>query len=215
MASISGDPAMKAAFEAGEDIHAATAAHVYKVDLNEVTSDMRRRAKTVNFGVMYGISAFGLSQRLGIPRKEAAEIIEHYFASFPSIKDYMDKTLESARTKGYVETLTGRRRYLPDVNSKNGTIRGMAERNAINTPIQGTAADMIKLAMSAIWNTLNEKKLKSKLVLQVHDELIFDLEASERTEVEPMVRRMMIEALPLEVPIEVEIGTGAHWLEAH
>ncbi len=127
----------------------------------------------------------------------------------------MDKTLESARTKGYVETLTGRRRYLPDVNSKNGTIRGMAERNAINTPIQGTAADMIKLAMSAIWNTLNEKKLKSKLVLQVHDELIFDLEASERTEVEPMVRRMMIEALPLEVPIEVEIGTGAHWLEAH
>lgn len=215
MASISGDPAMKAAFEAGEDIHAATAAHVYKVGLKDVTSDMRRRAKTVNFGVMYGISAFGLSQRLGIPRKEAAEIIAHYFDSFPSIKDYMDKTLESARSKGYVETLTGRRRYLPDVNSKNGTIRGMAERNAINTPIQGTAADMIKLAMSSIWNALNAKKHETKLVLQVHDELIFDLRETEQSDVEPMVRQMMIESLPLEVPIEVEIGTGANWLEAH
>ena len=215
MASISGDPAMKAAFEAGEDIHAATAAHVYKVGLQDVTNDMRRRAKTVNFGVMYGISAFGLSQRLGIPRKEASEIIEHYFDSFPAIKGYMDETLESARSKGYVETLTGRRRYLPDVNSRNGTIRGMAERNAINTPIQGTAADMIKLAMSAIWNELNTKNLETKLVLQVHDELIFDLKETERLEVEPLVRKRMIDALPLEVPIEVEIGTGANWLEAH
>lgn len=215
MASISGDPAMKAAFEEGEDIHAATAAHVYKVGLQDVTNDMRRRAKTVNFGVMYGISAFGLSQRLGIPRKEASEIIEHYFDSFPAIKGYMDETLESARSKGYVETLTGRRRYLPDVNSRNGTIRGMAERNAINTPIQGTAADMIKLAMSAIWNELNTKNLETKLVLQVHDELIFDLKETERLEVEPLVRKRMIDALPLEVPIEVEIGTGANWLEAH
>jgi DNA polymerase-1 len=215
MASISGDPAMKAAFEAGEDIHAATAAHVYKVGLQDVTNDMRRRAKTVNFGVMYGISAFGLSQRLGIPRKEASEIIGHYFDSFPAIKGYMDETLESARSKGYVETLTGRRRYLPDVNSRNGTIRGMAERNAINTPIQGTAADMIKLAMSAIWNELNTKNLETKLVLQVHDELIFDLKGTERLEVEPLVRKRMIDALPLEVPIEVEIGTGANWLEAH
>lgn len=215
MASISGDPAMKAAFEAGEDIHAATAAHVYKVGLQDVTNDMRRRAKTVNFGVMYGISAFGLSQRLGIPRKEASEIIDHYFDSFPAIKGYMDETLESARSKGYVETLTGRRRYLPDVNSRNGTIRGMAERNAINTPIQGTAADMIKLAMSAIWNELNTKNLETKLVLQVHDELIFDLKETERLEVEPLVRKRMIDALPLEVPIEVEIGTGANWLEAH
>jgi DNA polymerase-1 len=127
----------------------------------------------------------------------------------------MDETLESARSKGYVETLTGRRRYLPDVNSRNGTIRGMAERNAINTPIQGTAADMIKLAMSAIWNELNTKNLETKLVLQVHDELIFDLKETERLEVEPLVRKRMIDALPLEVPIEVEIGTGANWLEAH
>ncbi len=215
MASISGDPAMKAAFDSGEDIHAATAAHVYKVDLSDVTSDMRRRAKTVNFGVMYGISAFGLSQRLGIPRKEAAEIIEHYFTSFPSIKDYMDQTLESAREKGYVETLTGRRRYLPDVKSANGTIRSMAERNAINAPIQGTAADMIKLAMSAIWNAMEKRSLESKLVLQVHDELVFDLKESEKEEVAPIVRELMINALPLEVPIEVEMGFGKHWLEAH
>ena len=215
MASISGDPSMKAAFESGEDIHAATAAHVFNVDLVDVTKDMRRKAKTVNFGVMYGISAFGLSQRLGIPRKEAAEIIKHYFDSFPSIKDYMEKTLESARSKGYVETLTGRRRYLPEVLSANGTIRSMAERNAINAPIQGTAADMIKLAMSAIWNTMEERKLESKLVLQVHDELVFDLKQSELSIVEPLVRDLMIHALPLEVPIEVELGSGAHWLEAH
>ena len=215
MASISGDPAMKSAFESGDDIHAATAAHVYKVDLADVTKDMRRKAKTVNFGVMYGISAFGLSQRLGIPRKEAAEIIEHYFESFPSIKDYMEETLESARSKGYVETLTGRRRYLPDVQSANGTIRSMAERNAINAPIQGTAADMIKLAMSAIWRTMEERSLESKLVLQVHDELVFDLKESEQEEIEPLVRELMIHALPLDVPIEVEIGSGVHWLEAH
>ncbi|MBT5926244.1 MAG: DNA polymerase I, partial [Verrucomicrobia bacterium] len=215
MASISGDPDMKAAFESGEDIHSATAAHVYKVDLQDVTKDMRRKAKTVNFGVMYGISAFGLSQRLGIPRKEAAEIIEHYFESFPSIKDYMEQTLESARSKGYVETLTGRRRYLPDIQSANGTIRSMAERNAINAPIQGTAADMIKLAMSAIWNAMEEQSLDSKLVLQVHDELVFDLKQSEQADIEPMVRELMVNALPLEVPIEVELGSGAHWLAAH
>ena len=215
MASISGDPDMKAAFESGEDIHSATAAHVYKVDLQDVTKDMRRKAKTVNFGVMYGISAFGLSQRLGIPRKEAAEIIEHYFESFPSIKDYMEQTLESARSKGYVETLTGRRRYLPDIQSANGTIRSMAERNAINAPIQGTAADMIKLAMSAIWNAMEEQSMDSKLVLQVHDELVFDLKQSEQADIEPMVRELMVNALPLEVPIEVELGSGAHWLAAH
>jgi len=215
MASMSGDPAMQSAFETGGDIHAATAAHVYKVNLENVTKEMRRKAKTVNFGVMYGISAFGLSQRLGIPRKEAAEIIEHYFESFPSIKDYMEETLESARSKGYVETLTGRRRYLPDVQSANGTIRSMAERNAINAPIQGTAADMIKLAMSAIWRAMEERSFESRLVLQVHDELVFDLEESEQQEIEPLVRESMIHALPLEVPIEVEIGSGVHWLEAH
>ncbi|MDG1890202.1 MAG: DNA polymerase I [Verrucomicrobiota bacterium] len=215
MASMSGDPSMAMAFKAGEDVHAATAARIYKVALTDVTREMRRRAKTVNFGIMYGISPFGLSQRLRISRAEAAEIIEEYFQSFPLIKDYMALTLERARSKGYVETLLGRRRYLPDIQSANGTIRNMAERNAINAPIQGSAADMIKLAMSAIWSQLQERELETRLVLQVHDELVFDLREDEETAVKSMVRDLMVEALPLSVPVEVDIGMGANWLEAH
>ena len=215
IASLSGDAGMKTAFVSGEDIHTATAAKVYNVFPEMVTPEMRRKAKMVNFGVAYGISAFGLAQRLGIPRKEAAEIIEQFFASFPGIKDYIDQTIEFAREHGYVKTLSGRRRYLRDINSANGTVRGGAERNAINSPIQGTAADMIKLAMARIGQTLEARQLKSRLLLQVHDELVFDLWESEEAELRQLVWDAMQSALPLEVELEVQIGTGQNWLEAH
>ena len=206
---------MKTAFVSGEDIHTATAAKVYNVFPEMVTPEMRRKAKMVNFGVAYGISAFGLAQRLGIPRKEAAEIIEQFFASVPGIKDYIDQTIEFAREHGYVKTLSGRRRYLRDINSANGTVRGGAERNAINSPIQGTAADMIKLAMAQIGQALEARELKSRLLLQVHDELVFDLWESEEGELRELVSDAMQSALPLEVELEVQIGTGQNWLEAH
>jgi DNA polymerase-1 len=215
MASMSGDPAMKAAFAAGEDIHAATAAHVFQVPSKEVTQEMRRQAKMVNFGVLYGISAFGLAQRLGISRTEAAAIIEHYWKNFPSIKAYIDQTLEQARANGYVATLLGRRRYLPDIQSANGTIRGMAERNAINTPIQGTAADMIKLAMIGIGREMAAGGFRSQLILQVHDELVFDVLDEELDELKELVGKQMRHALPMEVAMEVEMGVGEHWLAAH
>ena len=166
----------------------------------------------VNFGVLYGMSAFGLSQRLRISRKDASEIIDHYWASFPSIKAYMDRTVEQARERGYVETLLGRRRYLPDIQSANGTIRAMAERNAINSPVQGSAADMIKAAMVLVWKTFCKKSLASRLV---HDELIFDAKVDEVDEIKPMIRECMVQALPLDVPVEVDIGVGSHWLSAH
>jgi DNA polymerase-1 len=169
----------------------------------------------VNFGIAYGISAFGLAQRLGIPRGEAAGIIEQYFASYPGTRRYMDETIASARERGWVQTLTGRRRALPDIRSANGTVRGAAERNAINTPIQGTAADMIKIAMARIHAGIEQHGLRSRMVLQVHDELVFDLFAPEEDELRTLVEEWMKNALPLEVPIEVEIGVGANWLEAH
>ena len=215
MASMSGDPSMKAAFESGQDIHAATAAHVFHVEAEAVTEEMRRKAKMVNFGVLYGMSAFGLSQRLGISRKDASEIIDHYWASFPSIKAYMDRTVEQARERGYVETLLGRRRYLPDIQSANGTIRAMAERNAINSPIQGSAADMIKAAMVLVWKAFSRKSFASRLILQVHDELIFDAKLDELDQIKAMIRECMVQALPLDVPVEVDIGDGPHWLAAH
>jgi len=180
-----------------------------------VDSDQRRKAKMVNFGIIYGISAFGLSQRLGIPRGESAEIIAQYFQSYPGIRKFMDDTIEFAREHGYVETVTGRRRNIRDINSANATIRGGAERLAINTPVQGTAADMIKLAMSAIHGELARRELKSKLILQVHDELVLDLFKSEENEVTALVEEKMRTALELEVPIVVEMGTGNNWLEAH
>src|SRR2546427_4643904 len=167
------------------------------------------------YGIAYGMSAFGLAQRLGIPRKEAAEIIEHYFAQFPGIRKYMSDTVEFARQRGYVETITGRRRYLRDIRSSNATIRGAAERNAINTPIQGTAADMIKLAMIQIHRELAARNLKTRMILQVHDELIFDLHVPERDVVMALVQDKMKNALSLDVPVVVEIGTGRNWLEAH
>ncbi len=212
---ISGDENMREAFEKGYDIHAATAAKVYNVPLEEVTSELRRNAKTVNFGIIYGISAFGLSQRLGIPRAEAAALIEQYFQTYPKIKAYMTDIVDSAREKGYVETLLGRRRYIRDIHSANATVRGFAERNAINAPIQGSAADMIKLAMIRIHADMKRRKMRSKMTLQVHDELVFDAHKEELEELKQLVADGMKNALSMKVPVLVEMGTGDNWLEAH
>ena len=215
MASISGDDALQSAFSEGLDIHSATASKVYSVDLDSVTSDMRRGAKTVNFGIIYGISAFGLSRRLNVRRSEASELIDSYFEQYPKVKEFMSKTIEFAKENGYVETITGRRRYLRDINSSNAMIRSAAERTAINTPIQGTAADMIKLAMTRVQSALNEGGFDTQMILQVHDELLFDMAIDEETEIKEMVVEEMKNALPLNVPITVDVGTGDNWLEAH
>ena len=214
MAHLSGDQHMKAAFESGEDIHTATAARVFGVALADVTSDMRRKAKMVNFGIIYGISAFGLAQRLRIPRKEAAEIIESYFKQYPAVKACMDGIIETARNKGYVETIAGRRRHIRDINTANGTVRAAAERYAINAPIQGSAADMIKIAMIRIHDMLKQKHAKTRMLLQVHDELVFELHKDEHDLIED-IRNLMSDALPLSVPVIVDCGTGNNWLEAH
>ncbi|QHI69477.1 DNA polymerase I [Tichowtungia aerotolerans] len=212
MAHLSGDEHMKQAFIDGADIHTATAARVFGVAPEEVTKEQRRRSKMVNFGIIYGISAFGLSQRLRIPRKEAAEIIENYFAQYPAVKQFMDSLIDGARDKGYVETITGRRRHIRDINSNNGTVRSAAERYAINAPIQGSAADLIKIAMIRIEKMLRGKR--SKLLLQVHDELVFDLHNDEQDLI-PEIQKLMQEALPLSVPLIVDCGTGDNWLQAH
>jgi DNA polymerase-1 len=188
---------------------------VFGVELEDVETDMRRKAKMVNFGLAYGMSAFGLAQRLGIPRREAADIMENYFEQFPGMKKFMSDTIEFAQKNGYVETVTGRRRYLRDINSGNGTVRAGAERNAINAPIQGAAADMIKIAMSAIHRELSEGGYKTKMLLQVHDELVFDLHEDEVDRVKTMVEEKMRMAIELDVPIVVEMGVGRTWLEAH
>jgi len=203
------------AFKQGIDIHTATASKVWGVPIEEVDKDMRRKAKTVNFGIIYGISAFGLSQRVGIPRFEAKEIIDNYFAQFPGIKKYMDDTIAFARDNGYVETISGRRRNLRDINSRNANIRGFAERNAINAPIQGSAADMIKIAMINIADWLKSTDLKTQMILQVHDELLFDVPKNELETVQSKVKEIMEGAMVLDVPVLVESGTGANWLEAH
>lgn len=215
MAAFSGDETMIQAFRDGKDIHAITASKLYKIPLQDVSSDMRRKAKTANFGIIYGISAFGLAQRLQIPRREAAEIIDNYFAEFPSIKKYMDRVINEGRENGFVSTFLGRRRYLPDINSRNQTLRGFAERNAINAPIQGTAADMIKLAMINIHNWMTAEKLESKMILQVHDELVFDVVKPETGQILEKIPALMKEAMPLAVPMDVGIGVGTNWLEAH
>lgn len=215
MAELSKDAAMLEAFNSNEDIHTATAAKVYNVALTDVTGDMRRNAKMVNFGIIYGISAFGLAERLNIPRKEAGSIIDNYFEQYPGVKNYMDATIVNAREKGYVETLMGRRRNLRDINSSNQNVRGFAERNAINAPIQGTAADMIKVAMINIHADFVANNLKSKMLLQVHDELVFDVYTPELDKVKAIVENRMKNALPMSVPIEVEMGTGKNWLDAH
>lgn len=215
MASFCKDETMLEAFQKGTDIHASTASKIFKVPVAEVTGEMRRKAKTANFGIIYGISAFGLSQRLSIPRKEATEIIENYFLEFPSVKRYMDEAINQGRERGYVETILKRRRYLRDINSANFTIRGMAERNAINAPIQGSAADIIKVAMINIHDWMKKEKLKSKMILQVHDELVFDAHQSEIEVLKEKVEDLMKNAILLEVPMEVGTGTGANWLAAH
>ena len=215
MAHLSQDENMLAAFNADHDIHAATAANIYKVPIEEVTSDMRRKAKTANFGIIYGISTFGLSERLGVSRAEAKELIDGYFMSFPGVKDYIDTTIENAKRDGYVETLLHRRRYLPDINSRNANVRGYAERNAVNAPIQGTAADVIKIAMVKIADRLKREGLKAEMLLQVHDELNFNVPHDEVERVKALVREEMESAMKLSVPLRVDIGVGANWLEAH
>ncbi len=215
MAALSGDDAMAEAFQRGLDIHQATAARVYNVELTATTPDMRRTAKMVNFGIIYGISSFGLSQRLGIPRAEAGNIIESYFAQYPGVKSYMEREVEDARKRGYVVTLTGRRRYLRDINSSNATIRNATERVAMNTPIQGTAADLIKLAMVRVDALLREHGFKARMLLQVHDELLFEVPVEEVEKLKPVILEAMQQALELRVPVLVETGTGKNWLEAH
>lgn len=214
-AAFAKDKTMIEAFRNKRDIHATTAAKVFKVALEKVTPDMRRKAKEVNFGILYGSTAFGLAQNLGISKTEAAEIIDAYFKEFPGIKRYMDDSINFAREKEYVETILGRRRYLRDINSRNITTRGFAERNAINAPIQGSAADIIKIAMVHIHEFLKNGKFKSKMIMQVHDELIFDLHKEEEAAVKPRVVELMKHAVNIEVPMEVEVGVGANWLEAH
>lgn len=214
-ASFAKDETMIEAFRLGRDIHTTTAAKVFKVEIDKVTPDMRRKAKEVNFGILYGSTAFGLAQNLNISRTEAAEIIESYFKEFAAIKRYMDDSINLARAKEYVETILGRRRYLRDINSRNISTRGFAERNAINAPIQGSAADIIKMAMINIQRWLQKEKLKSKMILQVHDELVFDLHIDEQEIIKSKVRELMKSAVLLDVPMEVEIGIGKNWLEAH
>ena len=217
MADFSGDATMIEAFRRGIDVHSSTASKVFRVPLSGVDAEMRRKAKTVNFGIIYGISAFGLAQRIGISRKEATDIIDTYFQEFPSVKQFMDESINRARELEYAETLLKRRRYLRDINSRNATLRGYTERNAINAPIQGTAADIIKLAMINIYHWLREEKLKTRMILQVHDELVFDAVQEEVEYITPKIRELMTQALllPRGVPLEVEVGTGRNWLQAH
>ena len=215
MAHLSEDSHMIEAFNKGEDIHAATAARIFKIPIDEVTSDMRRKAKTANFGIIYGISAFGLADRLNIPRTEAKALIDGYFDNFPGVKAYMDHCIRQAREKGFVETLFMRKRYLPDINSRNAIVRGMAERNAINAPIQGTAADIVKKAMVEIHKRMMAESFKSKMILQVHDELNFDVYKPELERIKVLVKESMESACSLRVPLLVDMGVGKNWLEAH
>lgn len=215
MASLSGDKHMIEAFLEGHDIHAATSAKIFHKSIDEVTKDERRKAKSANFGIIYGISAFGLAQGLDIDRREAKELIDGYFESFPEVEQFIERCKDEARQKGYAETIMGRRRYLPDINSKNGTVRAFAERNAVNAPIQGTAADIMKVAMIRVWQRLKAEGLKTKLILQVHDELNFSVPQNEREQVERIVKEEMQNACHLAVPLIADGGWGNNWLEAH
>jgi DNA polymerase-1 len=215
IAALAEDEAMISAFKNGEDIHKATAAKVFEVPPEEVSREQRSNAKTVNFGIVYGVSAFGLSQQTDMSRKEAKAAIDGYFRTYPGIKEYMDKQVSIARDKGYVETITGRRRYLKDIESRNAVVRGHSERNAVNAPIQGSAADIIKLAMIELDRSMRHAKMKSKMLLQVHDELVFDARLDELDALKAMVIEKMESAVALSVPMVAEVGTGNNWLEAH
>lgn len=215
MAHLSGDENMIEAFREGHDIHAATAAKIYKETIDEVSRDQRTKAKRANFGIIYGITVFGLAERLEISRDEAKQLIEGYFENFPKVKEYMDKSIQMARANGYAETLFHRRRYLADINSHNATVRGFAERNAINAPIQGTAADIIKVAMINVYRRFRKEGIKSKMILQVHDELNFSVLPEEKEKVEKIVLEEMQNALKMQVPLVADSGWGKNWLEAH
>jgi DNA polymerase-1 len=215
IAALSEDPNMIQAFKDGLDIHAATAAKVFHTEIENVTRDQRSAAKAVNFGIIYGQSAFGLAQNLGISRTEAKSIIDSYFEQYGTIKSYMDKVIAQAREEGYVETIMKRRRYLPDINSANAVVRGYAERNAVNAPIQGSAADIIKIAMINIHEKLQKEGWKSKMLLQVHDELVFDVHVSELDQIQSLIRYEMENAFKIEVPLVVDMGHGKDWLQAH
>ena len=215
IAALSKDEGMLSAFQNNEDIHRATAAKVFNVALEEVTREQRSNAKTVNFGIVYGVSAFGLSQQTNLNRSEAKELIETYYATYPKLRAYMQDQVDFARENGYVATVLGRRRYLKDINSQNAIVRGAAERNAVNAPIQGSAADIIKLAMIAIQRRLHTESWKSKMLLQVHDELVFDVPKDEIEPLKEMVKNEMENAFEINVPLVVDIGIGNNWLEAH
>jgi DNA polymerase-1 len=215
IAALSKDPAMVKAFQNNEDIHAATAARVFDVPLEKVTREQRSNAKTVNFGIVYGVSAFGLSQQTNLNRTESKELIDTYYSSYPQLKEYISKQVNFAREHGYVVTVLGRRRYLKDINSQNTVVRGAAERNAVNAPIQGSAADIIKLAMIQIHRKIKEGNWKSVMLLQVHDELVFDVLKSEKEAFEKMVKTEMENAFDIGLPLLVDIGFGENWLEAH
>ena len=215
IASLSGDINMIDAFNKDEDIHTSTASRIFNVHKDKVSREQRSNAKTVNFGIIYGVSAFGLSQQTDLNRKESKILIDNYYENYPTLKEYMSKQIDFARENGYVETLMGRRRYLTNINSQNGMIRSADERNAVNAPIQGSAADIIKIAMKNIFNILNEKQFKSKMILQVHDELVFDVHLSELDKIKKVVKNSMENAVTLDIPLKVDIGTGKNWLEAH
>lgn len=215
MAHLSGDANMIEAFKEGDDIHAATAAKVYKISIDKVTREQRSKAKTANFGIIYGISVFGLAERMNVDRKEAKELIDGYFETYPQIKEYMDKSIDLARRQGYIETIFGRKRYLPDINSRNSVVRGYAERNAINAPIQGSAADIIKAAMVRIYQRFQSENIKSKMILQVHDELNFSVLPEEKEKVQKIVIEEMENAYHMQVPLRADCGWGSNWLEAH
>jgi DNA polymerase-1 len=215
MAHLSGDKTLKASFVNDEDVHTRTAALVFHVEPGDVTPDQRRKAKEVNFGIMYGMGVYGLSQRLGISTAEADEFINTYFASYPGVQEFMNNIIKSAREKGYVTTLLNRRRYLPEINSDNRRIREFAERTAINTPIQGSAADLIKVAMINIQKKIEQKSMQSKMIMQVHDELVFEVPGNELEPMKALVSTEMENAISLSVPVKVDMGEAANWLEAH
>jgi len=212
---MSGDPDFIKAFKNGEDIHSATASKIFGIPVNELTKEQRGKAKTANFGIIYGISSFGLSQRLNIPRSESKQLIEDYFRSYPMVKEYMNSMTERAKKDGYVSTLYGRKRYLPDINSKNQVVRGLAERNAVNAPIQGSAADIIKVAMVRLFKRVNEEGFRSRMVMQVHDELVFDVYPGEESRLSEVVKEEMERVIELSVPLTVDCQYGENWLEAH
>lgn len=215
MAHLSGDEKMIEAFKEGLDIHRATASKIWKEPMEEVTDAQRKKAKQANFGIIYGITTYGLAQRMDISNGEARSLIADYFNTFPKVKAYMEQSIERARQKGYAETIFGRRRYLPDIHSKNGTVRGFAERNAINAPIQGSEADIIKVAMVRIWRRFKAEGIRSKMILQVHDELNFSVYPDEKERVERIVLEEMQGACKLKVPLLADAGWGNNWLEAH